>query len=236
MDVLLGHGEHAARAAGRVIDGRGGARAGQGGVVVGEQQVDHQLDDLARGVVLPGVLVVRFGKAADEFFEDVAHLQIGDAGGVQVGLAGGEFLEHHVEHVLLGHGGQVRPKRFEALQYLAHVGGKGVAVGPEVGLQIIGGVQQPREGEGAGVVELVPRGIAQHGFFQRGARKGPRRLQHHFLGGLQHAVEAADDGEGQDDFTILVRFEHAGELVGYGPDKVGFFGNGGGKGHERRLR
>ena len=156
VDVLLGHGEHAARAAGRVIDGRSGARAGQSGVVVGEQQVDHQLDDLARGVVLPGVLVVRFGKAADEFFKNVAHLQIGDAGGVQIGLAGGEFLEHHVEHVLLGHGGEVRPKRFKALQDLAHVGGKGVTVGPEVRLQIIGGVQQSREGEGAAVVEFVP--------------------------------------------------------------------------------
>ena len=123
---------------------------------MGEQQVDHQLDDLARGVVLPGVLVVRFGKAADEFFKNVAHLQIGDAGGVQVGLAGGEFLEHHVEHVLLGHGGQVRTKRFEALQYLAYVGGKGVAVGPEVRLQAIWVIQQPREGEGAAVVEFVP--------------------------------------------------------------------------------
>ena len=231
MDVLLRHGEHAAGAAGRVIDGRGAA-AGGGRAVRGEDEVHHELDDLARGVVLPGVLVVGFGKAADELLKDIAHLQIGDLVRMEVGLAGGEFLEHHIEDVLFRHRGEVRPERLELFQYLPDVGRKGVAVGAEVGRQTGGGGQQAFKGEGAGIVELEAAGGGAQLCGQQGrALVLPERGQHGGLGGLQYAVETADDGQGEDDLAILMRLERAGQLVGNGPDEIGFFGNGGGKGH-----
>jgi hypothetical protein len=40
----------------------------------GEQEVDHELDHLAGGEVLPGLLVRLFRADPDQFLEDVAHL------------------------------------------------------------------------------------------------------------------------------------------------------------------
>ena len=51
-----------------------------------KRQVHHQADDLPRGVMLPGVLVVRLGEAADDLLENIAHFQVGDHVRVQVGL------------------------------------------------------------------------------------------------------------------------------------------------------
>ena len=42
----------------------------------GQQQVDHQLDDLARGEVLPGLLVRLLRPDPDQLFEDIAHLHV----------------------------------------------------------------------------------------------------------------------------------------------------------------
>ena len=43
----------------------------------GDEQVDHELDDLARGEVLSGGLVGVFGEFPDQVLEDVAHVVVG---------------------------------------------------------------------------------------------------------------------------------------------------------------
>jgi uncharacterized membrane protein YcjF (UPF0283 family) len=53
--VLLGDREHAARAAGRVVERLDDALGGQHVAVLAEQQVDHQPDDLARREVVAGL-------------------------------------------------------------------------------------------------------------------------------------------------------------------------------------
>src|SRR5699024_5362311 len=97
-------------AAGRVVDGLDHIFAGQNVVAIVEQDVGHQLDDLPRGVMLPGVLVVRLGKAADDLFKDVPHLQVGDHVRVRIGLGGGKFLQDDIENSLIGHGGDLAVK------------------------------------------------------------------------------------------------------------------------------
>ena len=87
VDLVLGLGEHAAGAAGAVEDGADGAGLAQHLLVAVEQEVDHQLDDLARGEVLAGGLVGRLGEAADQLLEDGAHVGVRDAGGMQVDVA-----------------------------------------------------------------------------------------------------------------------------------------------------
>ncbi|OHC12943.1 MAG: hypothetical protein A2002_12215 [Pseudomonadales bacterium GWC1_66_9] len=67
-DELFRLGEHAAGAACRVVDADGLA----GGVdilLAVEQQVDHQLDDFARGEVVPGFLVGLLVEAAHQILE-----------------------------------------------------------------------------------------------------------------------------------------------------------------------
>jgi len=73
-DVFLGHGEHAAGAAGRVVDGFHHMAAAQI-LFRREQEIDHQFDDLTRGEVLPGFLVGLFRADPDQLLEHIAHVQ-----------------------------------------------------------------------------------------------------------------------------------------------------------------
>ena len=71
LQRLLGHGQHAAGAAGAVVE-QVGARLD----LVGDGQEDelrHQLDGVARRPVLAGLLVVLLVEAADQLLEDRAH-------------------------------------------------------------------------------------------------------------------------------------------------------------------
>ena len=72
--MLLGHGQHAAGAAGGVVDGD--VPVGDGNV----QQLDHEPDDFARGEVLSGLLAALFREAPQQLLVDVAHLQRRRAG------------------------------------------------------------------------------------------------------------------------------------------------------------
>ena len=74
LDVVLRRGQHAAGAAGRVEDVDDLALAGDRVLVRRDQQVDHQLDDLARGEVLAGGLVGVLVELPDQVLEDVAHV------------------------------------------------------------------------------------------------------------------------------------------------------------------
>ena len=72
-DIFLGYGEHAAGAAGRVVD-----RAGDPGlidvVLVGVDEMRHQADHFARGKMVAGLFVRLFVEPADQVFEYIAHL------------------------------------------------------------------------------------------------------------------------------------------------------------------
>ena len=74
-DVFLGDGQHAARAAGGIVDGFDDVAAGEV-FLRREEEVDHELDDFARGEVFPGFLVGLFRADPDEFLEDVTHLDV----------------------------------------------------------------------------------------------------------------------------------------------------------------
>jgi hypothetical protein len=78
LQRLLGHGEHAAGAAGAVVE-QVGARLD----LVGDGQEDqprHQLHGVARRPVLAGLLVVLLVEAADQLLEDRAHRVVVEAG------------------------------------------------------------------------------------------------------------------------------------------------------------
>ena len=78
LQRLLGDGEHAAGAAGAVVE-QVGARLD----LVGDRQEDqvrHQLDGVARRPVLAGLLVVLLVEAADQLLEDRAHGVVVEAG------------------------------------------------------------------------------------------------------------------------------------------------------------
>ncbi len=217
--VLLGHAQHAAGAGRRVVEGAHHAGLGQGVVVLDEQQVDHQPDDFARGEVLPGRLVRELGELADQLLEHRAHLRVADDVRVQVDV--GELLGDQVQQSGLGQPVDLGVE-LEALEDVAHRGRERLDVGAQVLADVVLVAHQLLQVERRGVVE-VAAGLLQ----QERLRVHPGRLalgqllQHRRLGGLQHAVEAAQDGEGEDDLAVLGLLVVAAQEVGDGPDEGG---------------
>ena len=85
-EMFLGDGEHPARAARGVVDGDE-LFLGELGAVRLEHQLDHEADDVAWRVELPGGFVAGFFELADEILEDRAHAVVVHGGGRQVGLS-----------------------------------------------------------------------------------------------------------------------------------------------------
>ena len=213
-DVVLGLGQHAAGTAGGVIDGDDGRELVLHGL---DEQVDHELDDLARGEVLAGLLVVLFVELADEFLEDVTHAEICEAGhlpairrcGVvraEIDLRRNELLQHAKEGIGLVHlpnlCGQV-----ELGDDLADVVAVAVEVVGEIGNELGGIPEQGFQGELGGVVKHLPGSVlqplgVQHGHLGLLLLKA-HLLQHGGLGVLQQAINAPQHEHGQDDIPVF---------------------------------
>ncbi|OQB95809.1 MAG: hypothetical protein BWX86_01072 [Verrucomicrobia bacterium ADurb.Bin122] len=169
--------------------------------------------------MLAGGLVGELGELADELLEDAAHLGVGDGVGVEVD--GGELLGHEVEQAGLGEAVDLGVK-FEALEDVAHGGGKAVEVGAEVFGDVVLVADDGLEVERRGVEE------ADAGLFEEeglGVESGGLALgelgEHGGFGRLQHAVEPAQHGEREDDLAVVRLLVIAAEEVGDGPDKGG---------------
>ena len=218
--VFLGHGQHAAGAAGGVVDGD---------VPVGDgnfQQLDHEPDDLARGEVFSGLLAALFREAPQQFLVDVAHLQTGEL--VRAKLQFLVLIQDRGEPVVLHHradGGAV----VEVLDDVVNVLREAVDVGAEVLLQqrvvfLIDLAERPvglvRERRLLGIQFEF---LDQLGEFLLG-ELGPLGQHLGALGlapGEQHALQPPDDDDGQDDALVFVRLELAAQALGGFPDVAG---------------
>ena len=99
-----------------------------------------------------------------------------------------------------------------------------VQITAEVIGDVLGIAQQPLEGEGRGVVEVITRGSGKEAFpdHQPALIAGLVHLQHRLLGGGQRVAETLDDAHGQDDVAILMGLVGAHQFVGNRPDEVRF--------------
>ena len=138
LERLLRHGQHAAGAAGAVVEQIGArldlVRHGQ------EHEAGHELHGISRRPVLPGFLVVVLIEHAHEVLEDGAHAVIVQTGqlthGVraEVDVLAEEFLDELAEAVGLHQLADLVPK-LEVLDDVLHVRREAVEVGDEVVLQ-----------------------------------------------------------------------------------------------------
>ena len=97
---LLGDGEHAARAAGAVVE-----QVGAGldlGLDRQEHEVRHQPHGVARRPVLARLLVVLLVELADQLLEDRAHRVVVDAGRREVDVRVEELVDQRADRVGLG--------------------------------------------------------------------------------------------------------------------------------------
>ena len=191
-------------------------------VVLDEEQVHHEPDDLARGEVLSGGLVGELGELADELLEDRAHLRVADGVGVEVDV--GELLGDEVEQLGLGEPVDLGVE-LEALEDVAHRGREGLHVGAQVLADVVLVAHELLQVERRRVVEELAGLPQQEGLgVQPGLLARGQLGEHGGLGGFEHAVEAAQDGERQDDLAVLGLLVVAAQQIGDGPDEGGEIG------------
>jgi len=208
----FGQRQHAARAASRVGHFDHAVGFEQLAIFGANQQIHHQVNNLARRKVFAGVLVQRLVKAADQFLEDGAHRVVVHLVGVQINIF--EALDHQKEQpglIQLGDG----VAQVKLFNHLTHIIAEAVDIGLQIGRQVGGVIGQALKGKGRGIVENKARSLAQHGVkigqFTLVSGMG---LQHSGLGRLQHAVNAAQHRERQDDILILAAAKSIADQVG----------------------
>ena len=234
LEHVLGHGQHAAGAAGPVVDqvGAGLDPAGDGQ----EDELRHQGHGVARGPVLARLLVVLLVEAPDQLLEDRAHAVVVEAGvpdravGVvhggraQVDVGGGQLLDQRAQGV-----GPGKPRylvaELEVFEDVLHAGREPVEPGAEVGLELlaVGAGAQVAQGELRGVVEGLSGDLPQGRVLldDAGVVEGGLHVQDRLLAVLQHRVEAAQHGHRQDHVAVLAaHVEVAQDVVGDSPDVV----------------
>jgi hypothetical protein len=151
-----------------------------------------------------------------------AHLRVAHHLGVQVDVR--ELLGDQVEQPGLGEPVDLRVE-LEALEDVAHRGRERLDVGAQVLADVVLVAHQLLQVERRRVVEELARTCEQE---RLGVEPGLGRArllgQHGGLGRLEHAVEAAQHGERQDDLAVLGLLVVAAEEVGDGPDEGGEVG------------
>ena len=189
-------------------------------LVAGYQQVDHEVNDVARREVLPGVLVQRFVELADELLEDRAHREVVDRVRVQIHPRIGEplhDLEQETRLVELGDG----VVEVELLEHLAHVGAEPRDVVAQVRRDLGGVGEQPLEVVARGVVEGESRGALKLAIEVLDlVLVGGLDLQHLHLRGGQHAVEPPEHREREHHVLVLAPLEGVADQVRDAPDEA----------------
>ena len=216
-EMVLGHREHPAGAAGGVVEGPNDARLGQCVLILDEEQVDHQPDHLARGEVLPSGLVGELREPADQLLVDVAHLQ--------ADVPAADDTDDDDDDRNTGDNPGAASATRAAVELLDDIAG-GLGEASDVGEQVVGDIrgviEQAPEGQRRGVVELLAGDGTEDRVHVLDSPGQLRRLgENGVLGRLEDAVEAANDGEGQDDFAVLGLLVVSTEQVGHRPDEAG---------------
>jgi len=169
--------------------------------------------------VLAGGLVGDLGELPDQLLEGKAHVMVADGRGVEV--EAGEPLRHLVEEACLlqpvGLLGEAEP-----LEDIADRRGEALDVGRKIRADVILIAHETREVERCGVRE-------GHAGYAREEGLGVEALGLTFcllredlrLGRRQHAIEAAQHGEGQDDAAVFGRLVVASQQISDGPNEGG---------------
>ena len=171
-----------------------------------------------------GGLVGKFGEFADKFLEDRAHL--GVAYGLGVEVDGGEFFGDEVEQPGFGEAVNLGVK-LETRKDVAHGGRESLQISAKIFGDVILVAHELLQVERRGVVKELAGFTKKEwldidaGFLALG-----QFGQDGGLGLVQHAIETAENGEREDDLTVVGLFVVAAKKIGYGPDERGKIGIG----------
>ena len=184
------------------------------------EQVGHEVHDVAAREVSAGVLVVGLGEALNEVLEDVAHVHSFDLVGRHVGLRLAEVADDLVEQrgVWVGEAFDLVGE-LHACQDVLHVVREPVDVVLEVVLDVLRVGLERLEGELRGVVEGVAGGIAQKAVLHGKGFVFLSCGENGIVRGLKAVVEAFDNGHRKDDQAVLMRLVGATQGIGGTPNE-----------------
>ena len=222
LDKIVAGGEHTACAAGLIQYGDDFAVIKDIVTAFGKQDVDHQLDNIATGVVIAGLGI--FGELTDQLLKDISHLYIIDGARVKVEL--GKRLDDGEQAVILVHlvdlFTEVQPA-FLGYQNFQHIGRETLKINLEIGSDMIRIVHQLRQIKFAGVIELKPGNVLH--CFCREVRILFEFCYDRCFGRCQRTFKTADNCHRDDDILILVTAVRSTKFVGDRPDEVHFCRN-----------
>ncbi len=149
-NMLLGDGQHSSRAAAGIVDGADRAFPADPGLITREEEIHHQMDDIARGEVLPGIFIQRFVEFPDQLLEDRSHGRVVDLIRVEIDvLEAFKNLEDKAGFVQFADG----VVEIEPLQHLPHVRAEAGDEIAEVGRQMGSVGEELLEVVAGGVIE-----------------------------------------------------------------------------------
>jgi hypothetical protein len=171
---------------------------------------------ISRGVKCsPAVSLERLREAPDQFLEHQTHVVVVECLRAQVHA--GELLHHQVEQVRLV---ELLQEAVEAEMLEDLPGIRAEAA--DVGIQVVEdlGLAQGAQVHGRGVVERQLGGLLQEGIERQvGVLALVILRQYRALGRRQHTLQAAQQGERQDDPAVLRLLEVTSEQVCHRPDE-----------------
>ena len=218
---LLPHCEHAARAAGTVVEQIGtGLDLRLDGQ---ENEVRHQANGVARCPVFARFFVVILVELADQLLEDGPHRMIVDASRREVDVGVEELVDHSSDGVGLGQRLQLIAE-LEVLDDVLNIRREAVEVIFEVGEELLltaAGLQIAQR-ELRGVVERLAGGLGECGtlFGDAGLVALVGAVVATVSRRLKHGVHTADNAHRQDHVRVFAALEQVSEnIVGYAPYK-----------------
>ncbi len=141
---------------------------------------------------------------------------MGEISTIGLDLAKSVFQVHAVDEA----GRVVLRRELEPLEDVSDVGREGLDVAVEVGRDVVLIAEQLLQVQLGGVVEGLPRLAQQEGFRVHPLRLPGRQFcQHSVLGRPQHAIEAAQHGERQNDLAVVGLLVVPAQEVGHGPEE-----------------
>lgn len=215
LEPFLHAGEHLAGAHRHVVNRLGDAVPIK--FCIADQQVAHEIDNIAAGEVRSGLLVVGLGEPLHQVLEDIAHIHCADFFGAHIALLGAEVHDNLIQQTGLLHavdlGVEVHPR-----QNVLHIVRKAVQESAEILIDVFGVRFQRFEGKWADVIELVARGGAEEALLHGEVLHLLVLVQHCLMGRQQAVVEPLDDRHRQDDESVLMGLKRAKEGVCHIPN------------------
>ena len=224
LQALLHAGEHLAGPHRHVVDRLGDTVAAECVLITGNQQVAHQVNNIAAGKMCSRFLVVGFGKALDKVLEDIAHIHRGDFLRPHISLLRAEVHNDLIQQAGLLHTVDLSGEVHTGKDVL-NVVGEAIDVSAEVVVNALWVRLQRLKGIRTDVVKLIAGCFSQEPVLDGEMLHLFAGIQNRIVGRQQAVMKAFDDHHRKNNEAVLMGLECAKQSVRNIPNQVCFLLN-----------